>query len=705
MKNLFLVIAISFLLSKAIGQVYQPIQFPEKIEKKYVFNTLEAHEKYKGKLKNKIPKKYLEEFSYSQVSGKTEMFSGGEIYLSWEAMESYVNKMLDSIMPANLASKKIRAYISRNSSINAYCLYDGTMIVNVGLIAEAKSEAALAAIMGHELAHFQKNHHITNFKNSLKAKKKSKSALQAELMNKKFSQENEMEADMVGYDIAKSANYDLSDALSNFELFIREEEYYQKRNKSMLANTDSVSITTSAGKYKVNTLEKLISSHPDMKERKDKLQAYIKSNPQNKKIKYKMSEQQFAALQKQARLECVSLLFEEHNYNECLERSFLYYLMNPEEISYSYYNAESIRRLCLFDYRLRKKGFLAENLTNNGFKEGQGILHDIKFMVPNQDVYNAIKAKDLLNTSTFAFETYKEAFYYFTKKMIEKDLPEAYLSQALFENNKDKIRENITKYVSYPKAKHKDYANCYMNKTLGDRVLKNTKELVMIPRINFYGHTAFANEYPYGLGNTIYYYKKSELLGSEMANEFADKFNADVENVKAISLPMATTQNFNTKHKYESVIKATLMASRDENEGYEVVHYYKELEDEDYIGNMDIYRLDPEVWEFFINNSINTISYSNYTRHYSRAGKKMRNLWLIFAIPSVGFTGILAAGTAVNYKKLSLYSFNPSFGALYFDYYVKARKISSKSAVKMFNRLKIQRDDYVKEYNNKYQKK
>jgi Zn-dependent protease with chaperone function len=289
MKNLFLVIAISFLLSKAIGQVYQPIQFPEKIEKKYVFNTLEAHEKYKGKLKNKIPKKYLEEFSYSQVSGKTEMFSGGEIYLSWEAMESYVNKMLDSIMPANLASKKIRAYISRNSSINAYCLYDGTMIVNVGLIAEAKSEAALAAIMGHELAHFQKNHHITNFKNSLKAKKKSKSALQAELMNKKFSQENEMEADMVGYDIAKSANYDLSDALSNFELFIREEEYYQKRNKSMLANTDSVSITTSAGKYKVNTLEKLISSHPDMKERKDKLQAYIKSNPQNKKIKYKMS--------------------------------------------------------------------------------------------------------------------------------------------------------------------------------------------------------------------------------------------------------------------------------------------------------------------------------------------------------------------------------------------------------------------------------
>lgn len=705
MKYLVLITAIVFFSNQLKGQVYQPIQFPEKIEKKYVFNTLEAHEKYKTKVKKNVPKKYLEEFSYSQVSGKTEMFSEGEIYLSWEAMESYVNKMLDSIMPANLASKKIRAFICRNSSINAYCLYDGTMIVNVGLLAEVKNEAALAAIMGHELAHFQKNHHITNFKNSLKSKKKSKSALQAELMNKKFSQQNEMEADVIGYDIAKSANYDLSDALTNFELFIREEEYYAKRNKSMLANTDSVSITTSAGKYKVNTLEKLISSHPDMKERKDKLQAYIKSNPQTKKTKYKMSEQQFIALQKQARLECVSLLFEEHEYRECLERSFLYYLMNPEELSYSYFVAESIRRICLFDYHLRKQGFLAENLTNNGFKEGQGILHDLKFMVPNQEVFSLIKAKELLNTAPFAFETYKEAFYFFTKKMIEKDYPEAYLSQALFENNKDKIKDNVSKYVSYPKAKHKDYANCYLNNTLGTRVLTNNKELVMIPRVNFYGHTAFGQMYPYGYGNHVYFYKKSELIGPELANEFADKFNTDVENVKAISMPLATTQNFNTKHKYESIIKATLLASRDENEGYEVVHYYKELVDEDYIGNVDIFRLDPEVWEFFIKNSINTISYTKYTRHFSYASRRQRNFLIAFAIPSAGLTGLVAAGAITNYKKLSLYSFNPSFGALYYDYKVSTRKIRSKSAINMFVQMKENRERYVKEYNEKYQKK
>jgi len=48
-----------------------------------------------------------------------------------------------------------------------------------------------------------------------------------------------------------------------------------------------------------------------------------------------------------------------------------------------------------------------------------------------------------------------------------------------------------------------------------------------------------------------------------MANEFADKFNSSVENVSAVSLPRATTESFNTKYKYESVIKATLLASRE----------------------------------------------------------------------------------------------------------------------------------------------
>ncbi len=703
MKHIIILFVLLFTVSLGEAQIYQPISFPEKIDKKYEFNSLKELEKYQNKIKNSIPKKYVEDFAYTMVYGKTNMFTSGEVYLSWDAMESYVNKILDSIMPSELTSKKIRAYIGRSASINAFCLYDGTMIVNVGLIAEVKSEAALAMIMGHELGHFKKNHILNGFKNALKNKKGSKGGLELDMKNKKHSQDNENEADAIGFDIAKSAKYDLSEGLTNYEMLIREQEYYAKRYKSALANTDSVTITTTAGKYKANTLEKLMSSHPDMKERKDKLVAFIKSNPQTTKIKFKMKQDQFTALQSQARLECIALIFNGHDYQECLERSFLYYLNSPEETSYSYYAAESIRRLCLFDFRLKKKGFLAEKLTNNGFKEGQGILHDLKFLVPNADAYNAIKAKDLVTTGTYAFETYKEAFYYFTKKVIDKGVAEGYLSRALFENNKTKMKENMSSYLRDAKAKHKDYANAYLAGNLNERVLNNKTELVLIPRVDFYSHLGVAHAFPSGISPTYYYYKKSEIVGTEMADEFADHMSANLQDVKAVSMPRLTHESFNTKFKYESILKATLLASRDENEGYEVVHFYKELEDEDYVGKVDIFRLDPEIWNFFVKNGLNGITFAKYDRYKSRGAKRLSIIYAVLIPISAGITGIFLAGTPTNFKKLSMYSFSPSLGTMYYDYYLKGRKIRTKKATKMFKITKEAREEYVKEYNSKYQ--
>jgi len=81
----------------------------------------------------------------------------------------------------------------------------------------------------------------------------------------------------------------------------------------------------------------------------------------------------------------------------------------------------------------------------------------------------------------------------------------------------------------------------------------------------------------------------------------------------------------------------------------------------------------------------------------------MRILCLIFAIPSAGITAIFAAGINVNYKKLSMYSYNPKFGALYYHYRIKERKLTNKNAVKMFKYLREGREEYVKEYNSIYQ--
>jgi Zn-dependent protease with chaperone function len=690
MRNIIILLALS--LSSA-AQIYKPISFPEKVDKKYVFEPLKEQEKYLKKIRKSIPKKYAESFSVMQTFGKSEKFTSGEVYLSWEAMESYVNGILDSIMPSSLTAKKIRAYIGRNSAINAYCLYDGTMIVNVGLLAEVKSEAALAAVMGHELSHFMKNHHLNRMKKL--TKKSKKAGLKEDLNYMGFSQDNELEADEKGFEIAKSANYDLEEAHSNFELFIREEEYFNKRHKSSLANTDSVEISTKAGKFRANTLEKLLSSHPAVKDRKDKLTSYIKTNTQTKKQKFKFSESTFKSLQSQAKQECVYLIFNNNDYQECLERAFTYYLYQPGDLTLMYYIAECTRRLCLLDYKLRKKGFLTEALVNDGFKPGEGILHDLHYLVPNNDLYKKIAATEL-TTKTPAFETYKDAFAYFTKKLIDKNHQEAYLMRALFENNKGKIRENTDKYLASAKAEHKEYAKNYLDNKLTDVVAANTKEIVMIPRVNFFRHPVFNRKY--SLNASHFYYKRSEITGSQMANELSGSFNAGLSEVKSISLPLAATENFNTKYNYENIIKTTILARRDENEGYEVVHYYKELEDEDYIGKTDIFRLSPQTWEFFKSNGINAITLANYSRHVNTAGRKLRVVYLFFG--PIGW--LCAAGTVVQYKKLSMLSYDARLGALYYDYNIKAYRLSSRNAKKMFKKLREDKAEFIKDYNSRF---
>ncbi len=696
MKNIAYIFFFLICFLSGEAQIYQPILFPEKVDKKYIVNALADEAKYRKKVGKKIPRKYVKPYTFSCAYGKAEMFKDGKIYLSWPGLENYLNQMLDSILPGNLKNKKIKVFIGRSSEINAFCLYDGTMIVNAGLIAEVKNEAALAAIMGHELGHFAKNHVLNEYASNVKKKKKrGQDELDLAIKRKGYSQQLELEADELGYTIAKDAGYDVSQANTNFELFIREKEYNKKRNGSDLVNEDSVKVETKSGIMTSNSLEKLLSTHPDEKERKEKLAAYVKNNPTIKKTICKFDEDYFFALQKQARLESIALIFSEHNYAECLERSFRFHLFEPNELTYVYYITESIRRLCLLDYTLRKKGFLAEKLTATSFKEGQGILHDLKILIPNEEQFKKIKAAELNGTGSIPFETYKEAFYYFNDKLIKKDYSEAHLMAALFENNKTKREKSISKYLAHPNALRKDYAKNYLDNTLVSRINDNPGEIVMIPQVDFYSHSRYTK---YGSFGTLRYnYGKSEIIGGEMAIDISNTFNSRLSNTKSIALPQASLENFNTKEKYEEMITSAFLAQREENEGYTVTHYYKELEDEDYIGKVDIFRLNPEIWDFFIANKINSITYARYTRHLSEMDKLLRRPGLYLGIPTFGLTWLFLPLRVANLKKLDMYTYDSKAEEMLALSEVKYYWLNSNKAVKMFKRLRKEKADYIKE--------
>lgn len=62
----------------------------------------------------------------------------------------------------------VRVYVLKDSSFNASMSPNGLMLVHTGLLIRLHSEAELAAVLGHEFAHFERRHTLSRFK-SLRA--------------------------------------------------------------------------------------------------------------------------------------------------------------------------------------------------------------------------------------------------------------------------------------------------------------------------------------------------------------------------------------------------------------------------------------------------------------------------------------------------------------------------------------------------------
>jgi len=80
-----------------------------------------------------------------------------------EALNSYVRNVLCSAVGADRCNAT-RIYILRVPIFNASMSPNGTMRIFSGLFLRARSEAELAAVLGHEFGHFEQRHSLAQFK-------------------------------------------------------------------------------------------------------------------------------------------------------------------------------------------------------------------------------------------------------------------------------------------------------------------------------------------------------------------------------------------------------------------------------------------------------------------------------------------------------------------------------------------------------------
>lgn len=102
-----------------------------------------------------------------KVGSKVEKKLGDLIWESQELEElskqdsGYIRTaaIINKVCDANgIAAKSIRLHIVENGEVNAFALPDHHMVVHTGLLKEVKTDAELAGVLAHEVAHMELSH-------------------------------------------------------------------------------------------------------------------------------------------------------------------------------------------------------------------------------------------------------------------------------------------------------------------------------------------------------------------------------------------------------------------------------------------------------------------------------------------------------------------------------------------------------------------
>jgi len=111
---------------------------------------------------------FMRIFHVRQLSGKTEAKLGQMIWENVSRTENVVEndtiqKDLDSIVARigtanHLDYEKIKIHLVRTGELNAFALPGGHLVVYTGLIDKCENASQLAGVIGHEMAHIEKNH-------------------------------------------------------------------------------------------------------------------------------------------------------------------------------------------------------------------------------------------------------------------------------------------------------------------------------------------------------------------------------------------------------------------------------------------------------------------------------------------------------------------------------------------------------------------
>lgn len=240
------------------------------------------------------------------VNRHAEQLDYSKFVLRQPDLNAYVKSIVCRLAPPYCDD--IRVYIVRTPYFNASMRPNGVMEVWSGLLLRMQNEAQLAAVLGHELAHYLRRHSIKNWRSSrntmdimaflslglaVAAGPEAANAANAVALAALFqyNRNQEAEADLYGLQMMVDAGYDPQAAAEVWSFMLGEQRFGcvsdymadQRRKKKKRSNTQLRSLEKKAqrkcskGSRSLNDI--LFASHPASDKRMETLTAAAEAVP------------------------------------------------------------------------------------------------------------------------------------------------------------------------------------------------------------------------------------------------------------------------------------------------------------------------------------------------------------------------------------------------------------------------------------------
>ncbi len=475
---------------------------------------------------------FMEELFYY----KKELFLNGEIYFNNGQYESYLNELLQKIIPADFSNKTMpHVYIGRSFEGNAYCLFDGSIVFNIGLLAKIETEDQIVQVLAHEFAHFYNKDVLNNFyifRNSNK-----KNVIKKYLNIAHYSRIFEARADSMSFALTQKAGYNVNNCFQTFDLFTKSEDFYNKQNDE---NIELVTDDT------INDIIKHLRSHPEAKLRKEKAKLFceISNNKSTESVNLINK-----TIINEAKYEELYLLLINKHYSECTLIAFNYFLQQKENSVFLYFLIESMRRDFIIHPYMLNENFLSQSIPFlntyklNIFSNPENIGIEV----------NSSQHEFLLNNKE-NLKTYNSAILYFSEISEKQYYPEISLSKAmLWFNDPIKTKYHLDMYLSHSDLLYPTFAKKIYDGDLN--WFGNSKNnIYLCPELAFIKN----NKYEYDPYSTQYnnlkavYLKnlESDLRSKDVTGKFLFNDSVLLMNINQKQILLQLYNSLEQIHKY-----------------------------------------------------------------------------------------------------------------------------------------------------------